>query len=211
MLLQHLMNKERLSTCWIGLAFGLCFVIIWTISHELSGMQANRYHLHFQWESNIPFQWWAVPIYFSLDIAIPFFPLLFRNWKAAISPVATLLAQTMIAAPFFIFIPIQTSYQNNLDGGIWGEVLFNPLGIPNISTWNHAPSLHVAYVFTIAWILGKNARRSQMVLLNIWALLVSLSTMLVHEHHLICVITGFLLFFATTSTVYPYLKRKFES
>ena len=118
MLLQHFMNKERLSTCWIGMAFGLCFVIIWTISHELRGRQANRYHLHFQWESNIPFQWWAVPIYFSLDIAIPFFPLLFRNWKAAISPVATLLAQTMIAAPFFIFIPIQTSYQNNLDGGI---------------------------------------------------------------------------------------------
>jgi hypothetical protein len=32
--------------------------------------------------------------------------------------------------------------------------------------------------------------------------------MLVHEHHLICVLSGFALFVFTITTVYPYLQRK---
>ena len=203
------MSKEKASTIWVALGFSVAFFFLWTVSHELSDMREVRYPLYFDWETSIPFQWWAVPIYFSLDIIVTLFALFFRNWKEAIPPVATLVIQTAIAAPIFILLPIATGYQNELHGGIWGEIFFAPLGAKNISLWNHAPSLHVAYAFTIAWVIGKRNGSCTMFFCLAWATIVSASTMLVHEHHFICVIGGFILFVATITIVYPYLQRKF--
>ena len=124
------------------------------------------------------------------------------------APGLTVVIQTAIAAPIFVLLPIAVGYQNELQGGVWGEILFTPLGAKNISLWNHAPSLHVAYAFTLALTVGKKFGTSAMAIGLTWATAVSLSTMLVHEHHLICVITGFILFVVTISTVYPWLQRK---
>ncbi len=203
------MPANRLSTIWVAIGFTVAFFIIWTISHELSGMRTTRYSLYFDWERNIPFLWLAAPIYFSLDLAVTLFPLWFSNWKEAIAPVLTLIVQTLIAAPFFILVPIATGYENTLDGGVWGEILFNPLDTKNISLWNHAPSLHVAYVFTIAYIVSQHKKSTFKCLTYLWAALVSISTMFVHEHQLICVLSGFALFATTITTTYPLLQRKF--
>ena len=205
------MTKDKASTIWVAIGFTIAFFIIWTVSHELSGMQATRYPLYFDWERNIPFLWLAVPIYFSLDLAVTLFPLWFNNWKEAMAPALTLIAQTLIAAPFFVLIPIATGYENTLDGGIWGQTLFNPLGTKHISLWNHAPSLHVAYVFTIAFIVTQNKSRTFKSMTYFWAVLVSISTMFVHEHHLICALSGFALFAITITTAYPALQRKFAT
>ena len=204
-----MISKEKASTIWVAFSFSVCFFILWTASHELSALREVRYPLYFDWETTIPFQWWAVPIYFSLDIAATFFALFFRNWKEAMAPVLTVIIQTAMAAPIFVLLPIAVGYQNELHGGVWGEILFTPLGAKNISLWNHAPSLHVAYAFTIAWVLGRKYK-GWMPICLLWAVIISISTMLVHEHHFICVIGGFLLFVATITTVYPYLQRKFQ-
>ncbi len=204
------MSKEKASTIWVALGFSVAFFFLWTVSHELSNMREVRYPLYFDWETAIPFQWWAVPIYFSLDIIVTLFALFFRNWKEAIPPVATVTIQTAIAVPVFVLLPITVGYQNDLQGGVWGELLFSPMNAPNISLWNHVPSLHVAYAFTIAWIIGKRSGKFWMFLCMLWAVVISISTMLVHEHHLICLIGGFTLFVATITTVYPYLQRKFQ-
>lgn len=204
------MTANRASTIWVAIGFSIAFMCIWTLSHELSGMQEERYPLYFEWESKIPFCWWAAPIYFSLDIAVTLFPLTFSNWKKAMAPTLTLIAQTLIAAPLFVLVPIAVGYENTLEGGIWGHTMFNPVGAKNISLWNHAPSLHVAYVFTIATIISKQKSAGVQLASYAWAALVSMSTMLVHEHHLVCVLSGFALFAITMSTIYPALKRKFD-
>jgi len=203
-------GKEKASTIWVALGFSIAFFILWTSSHELSALHTTRYPLYFGWETTIPFQWWAVPVYFSLDIVATVFALFFRNWKDAMAPVLTITIQTAIAAPIFVLLPIAVGYQNDLNGGVWGEMLFTPLGSKNISLFNHAPSLHVAYAFTIAWILGRKYGGCWMHLCMLWAVVVSISTMLVHEHHLICISGGLLLFAVTITTVYPFLQRKFN-
>ena len=122
----------------------------------------------------------------------------------------TLLTQAIIAVPFFICIPIATGYTNEMDGGIWGYLIFNPTGLENISLWNHAPSLHVTYAFTIAYILSKGKNTIKKNIIWLWAGSVALSTMLVHEHHLICILGGFLLFVITIMTIYPMFQRKLD-
>ena len=201
-------GNAKASVIWVALGYYVGFTFLWTASHQLSDMRAVRYPLYFEWEASIPFQAWAVPLYFTLDTFVALFPFVFRSWKEAFAPVGTLLVQTAIAAPFFVLVPIAVGYQNDMVSGVWGVYLFEPLGLHNLSQWNHAPSLHVSYAFTLAWVIGKRHGTVAMTLGLIWATVVSISTMLVHEHHLICLLTGFILFVATISTVYPWLQRK---
>ena len=201
-------NNSKASVIWVALGYYVGFTFLWTASHQLSDMRAVRYPLYYEWEASIPFQAWAVPLYFTLDTFVALFPFVFRSWKEAFAPVGTLLVQTAIAAPFFVLVPIAVGYQNDMSSGVWGEYLFDPLGLHNLSQWNHAPSLHIAYAFTIAWTIGKKFGTTAMAIGLLWATAVSISTMLVHEHHLICVITGFILFVVTIPTVYPWLQRK---
>jgi membrane-associated phospholipid phosphatase len=177
------------------------------MSHELSDMRAVRYPLYFAWESKIVFREWALPLYFSLDIAVILFPFLFKSWRDAIAPVGTLLAQTAIAALFFVLVPIDPGYETT---GVWGPYFYDYFGVENLSRWNHAPSLHVSYVFTMAWLIGKRYNNTMLVTSLTWAVAVSISTMLVHEHHLLCVLSGFALFVFTMVSVYPALQRKYN-
>ena len=190
---------------WIALAYYVGFFFLWTVSHELSDMREIRYPLYFEWETNITFRDWALPLYFSLDIAVILFPFLFRSFREAFAPVGTLLVQTAIAAIFFVLVPIEPGYETT---GVWGTYFYDYFPLDNLSRWNHAPSLHVAYVFTIAFAIGKRYGHCMFLLAIIWAIVVSISTMLVHEHHLICLLTGFALFVFTITTVYPWLQRK---
>ena len=200
------MNKtSRASVIWIALAYYFGFFFLWTVSHELSDMREIRFPLYFDWETEIQFRGWALPFYFSLDIAVILFPFLFRSCREAFAPVGTLLVQTAIAAIFFVLVPIEPGYETT---GVWGTYFYDYFALDNFSRWNHAPSLHVAYVFTIAFAIGKRYGHCLLLLATIWAIFVSISTMLVHEHHFICVLTGFVLFVFTITTVYPWLQRK---
>jgi len=200
-------NNSKANLLWIALGYYVGFFFLWTVSHELSDMRAIRYPLYFEWEAGIQFRGWALPLYFSLDIAVILFPFIFRSWREAIAPVGTLLIQTSIAAIFFVLVPIDPGYETT---GVWGSYFYEYFGLENLSRWNHAPSLHVAYACTIAFSLGRLYGRLALLIGWVWAIVVSISTMLVHEHHLICVVSGFALFLFTMVTVYPALQRKYN-
>jgi membrane-associated phospholipid phosphatase len=185
-------SNPKAGVLLVAIVYYASFLFLWTLSHELSDMRAVRYPLYFAWESEIVFRGWALPLYFSLDIA----------------PVGTLFAQTAVAAIFFVLVPIDPGYETM---GVWGPYFYEYFGLENISRWNHAPSLHVSYVFTMAWIIGMRYGKVSMTISLIWACVVSVSTMLVHEHHFICVLSGFALFLFTMVSVYPALQRKYNN
>jgi len=144
---------------------------------------------------------------FRLILQLSCFRLFFCSMRDALPPVGTLLAQTAIAVPFFVFIPLDVGFQNDMQTGIWGTYFFDPLGLENMSQWNHIPSLHVAYAYTIAWVIGRRYGAIQTCIGLVWATSVSISTMLVHEHHLICILSGFALFLITILTIHRWLHK----
>ena len=109
----------------------------------------------FDWESRVPFQPWAIPLYFTLDISVVLLPLVFRSAREAIPPMGLLLLQVVIAAPFFVLLPIENTYLNDMPTGVWGAYLFEPLGMKNVSQWNQTPSLHVTYSLTVATVVAR--------------------------------------------------------
>ena len=81
-------------------------------------------------KQKLTFQGWALPLYFSLDIAVILFPFIFRSWRDAIAPVGTLLVQTAVAAIFFVLVPIEPGYQRN-NWSIWGPYFYEYFGLDN--------------------------------------------------------------------------------
>lgn len=173
------------------------FSIVWTLAHELSDLHAERLALTFDWESRVPFQQWAIPLYFTLDLSVILLPFIFRSAREAIPPMGLLLLQVVIAAPFFVLLPIENSYVNDMPTGVWGAYLFEPLGMKNVSQWNQTPSLHVTYSLTVATVVARRWGGIWWLICFAWAIPVSITTMLVHEHHAVCVAGGLLLYVAT--------------
>ena len=118
-----------------------------------------------------------------------------------------LLLQVVIAAPFFVFLPIENTSLNDMPTGVWGAYLFEPLGMKNVSQWNQTPSLHVTYSLTVATVVARRWGGIWWVIGFAWAIPVSITTMLVHEHHLICVAGGLLLFAATIPLLWVWGRR----
>ena len=65
---KSLIKKKYLGLLFIAIGHLAGFLFIWTIAHELSAMQKVRFPLYFDWESQISFQPWALPIYFSFNV-----------------------------------------------------------------------------------------------------------------------------------------------
>ena len=193
----------RRGAWFVAVIYFIGFSVVWTIAHELSDLHGTRLPLTFEWESRIPLQRWAVPLYFTLDLSVILLPFLFRSAREAIPPMGLLLLQVVIAAPFFVLLPIENAYLDDMPTGVWGAYLFEPLGMKNVSQWNQTPSLHVTYALTVATVIGRRWGGWWWTAGFAWAIPVSLSTMLVHEHHLICVFGGLLLYAATI----PLLRR----
>ena len=112
--------EGRLGALLVALAYYVGFSIVWTIAHELSDLRAVRLPLTFDWEASIPFQLWILPLYFTLDVAVICLPILFRSAREAVPPMGLLLLQVVIAAPFFVLLPIENAYTNDMATGVWG-------------------------------------------------------------------------------------------
>lgn len=200
-------KKDLWGVLLVSLVFAVVWFILWTGADIISNMRQTRYALYLPIEQQIPFVPWAMPVYFSLDVAVIVLPFLFKTWRGALPPMATMLVQTAIAVPFFIFVPIAAGFTIEPVHGIWGEYVLDPLGLPNFCRWNYFPSLHVAFAFTIAVVLGRKWGHAVLVCGLIWACAVSISTLLVHEHHLMDILAGLLLFGVTVPIILPRFER----
>lgn len=195
--------RGRRGAWLVALIYFIGFSVVWTLAHELSDLHGTRLPLTFQWESRIPLQRWAIPLYFTLDLSVILLACIFRSAREAIPPMGLLFLQVVIAAPFFVLLPIENAYVDDMPTGVWGAYLFEPLGLKNVSQWNQTPSLHVTYALTVATVIGRRWGGWWWALGFAWAIPVAVTTMLVHEHHLVCVVGGLVLYAATV----PLLRR----
>ncbi len=191
----------------VAAAYGAGFSLVWGGAHHLTLMHASRLPLWFDWEARVPFQAWALPLYFSMDWIVLFAPFFYRSWRPAAALMTTFFVQLCIAAPFFVLVPIEPGFTNHMPTGVWGTWLFDPLGLPNMSQFNHTPSLHVTYSLTLASALTMwRPAWTRWV----WAIAVCATTLLVHEHHLLCIAGGLVLWLITNWTVRPWATRRFK-
>jgi len=117
----------------------------------------------------------------------------------------TLMVSSAIACTIFLLFPgeMGSSRTDNIQGF---ESLYEALHIID-KPHNLYPSLHITFSSISAFSLFKQTKHKLIhALLILWVILISLSVILTHQHHLFDIATGFVLAWITLKFVYLKLE-----
>jgi len=185
--LERLLVAARFFVPWAALWFG---------SMILSSLWPWRICLALPWESGFPYLPWLVPWYLSLDLMVPLVTLLAPDLDTLRRVYRAMLVQTGVAALVYTVLPQRLGFIGHESGGVW-ENLAQNTGSANLGWHADAPSLHVAFAFTMARLLIPRLCTNEswwpLAAGWIWAVGVMVSTVFVHEHHLADVASGLVL------------------
>jgi membrane-associated phospholipid phosphatase len=161
--------------------------------------------IHFDFELGIPFVPAMTLAYVSMNGLFVLAPFLLRSRRELVALAGALVSAILIAGVGFILWPAEPAFPQPQDLGIWTE-LFHAADRINLR-YNMVPSLHVALTIAAVSILARGNRMLTAAMLWSWGLVICLSTVLTHQHHLIDVATGAALGVAVDRLVYRRIAR----
>jgi fatty acid desaturase/membrane-associated phospholipid phosphatase len=184
--------------------FGLAFLAIYGFSSVEYQSLAQLHDVATRIDALIPFVPWMSVVYLSLVPIMLVVPLVLRTPEKTLPFVATLLAQLVIAAVCFHLYPVALPQPPAIAAGTLAGMFFSLADTANMHG-NGLPSLHVAFALSCAMICWRELSRPKALLLALWSVAISLSTLLTYQHYLMDVTAGVLLAGATMFVLQPML------
>ena len=146
--------------------------------------------LYWEWERNIPIVPWMIWPYLTL-FSLFLLPLFHMN----VNQIAVLSRQSsatlVIAGICFLCFPSHPGFAPVVVDG-WQQPVFHILAMVD-TPYNLAPSLHVVFSALILLGCAEQAPTPWAWGYRFWLVLMSVSTVLVHQHHIVDVMSGLLL------------------
>ncbi|HSF39955.1 MAG TPA: phosphatase PAP2 family protein, partial [Thermoanaerobaculia bacterium] len=164
------------------------FVLVYGGASLLAGLRGELPRLYFAFELDLPFIPALAAVYLTGPLVLAAAPFVLRTWRDITPFFLTLTAETLTAGLCFLLFPVEQAYPPRTASGLWGEV-FRIADALNLDH-NEVPSLHVAFAVTAALVFGRRCGRLGRTLFALWAVFVSASTLLLHEHHLLDLAAG---------------------
>lgn len=189
------MNSERPTIAeriWVCIRLCLWFVFVYNSLNWITSQRNDIGTAVFGWELRlIPFVPAMVVPYWSIDLFFIFAPFVCRTKEELQVFQRRIISAITVAGLCFYFFPLKLLFHAPKVQGVYG-VLLDALNNFN-NFYNLAPSLHIA-LRTILWsVYVPKTSGPLRIFLNIWFFLISASTLLVWQHHVIDVFTGQLL------------------
>ena len=184
--------KDELKVLlFYALAFLICFYFFYGLSSLVYNDDTVGMEVAFAWEKNIPFIPEFAWIYNSLALLLSCSLFIIRKRDRVHGYFIVLCAQVIIASIIFLWLPIEKTFPPRYGAETlpWIFILADTVNLDH----NDFPSLHVCLAFTASLISARYVRPLYALLLIAWAVLIALSTMLIHEHHFIDVAGGLVL------------------
>jgi membrane-associated phospholipid phosphatase len=180
-------------------------VVFWVVYGGTDYLAAGRVlrRVHFDWELGVPFVPAMTLFYLSMYGLFLLAPFLLRSEQQLRALAYALSAAVLAAGIGFLLWPAVPAYPNPENLGRWTG-LFQFADQLNLRH-NMIPSLHVALSVATVAILSHDCNRPLAACLWSWGILISLSTLLTHQHHLLDVATGAALGVAVDRMVYRRL------
>ncbi len=180
----------RRSALW-GAAVSIWFMFVYGGADWLTSRHALRIPVAMPWERKIPFVPGAVVAYMSLYGLFLIAPVMLVDGRQLERLARTLFVLIGASGLGFVLLPADLAYAPLTDAGRWqGWMQFaDALNLH----YNLAPSLHVGLSVACVAAFARSANRWQSVLLWIWAAAIAASTLLTHQHHVLDVISGWML------------------
>ena len=173
-------------------------------TNEIAAQRTSFYQLYFEFEREIPMVPWMIHIYNSFHI------LLFMNFLIIKDPLKikaiaiSLISSSAIASVFFLLLPAELGFSRteNIQGYEFWYNALHWLDHPH----NLVPSLHITFSALSAYVISTEMGSVFLKLIFLlWFLLICSSIVLVHQHHLTDVVSGFVLAVLVKFAVYDKL------
>ena len=176
----------------LSIANTLWFVLVYGGMDSLTARRGFRVPVHFPAELAIPFVPPMTLFYMSIYALFWMAPFILRTRREFRALVITMAFAIFCGGIGFLLFPGDLAFAppREEDLGIWAG-LFHFADKLNL-TYNLLPSLHVAFAVICIAIFSARAPVAGKVLLWFWAAMVAASTVLIHQHHLLDVATGWL-------------------
>ncbi len=178
------------SLAWLALC-GPWFFIAYRFANWFTARRSDVGTWYFEWEKHVPFVPELVVPYWSLDlffIGAFFLPKSRSELRLLGLRVFTMITLTCVC---FLIWPLKFDLPRPMPAG-WTAPLFRVL-YANDLPYNLAPSLHIG-LRCLFWITyGRHLRGWLRSVTRWWFILIGASTLLVWQHHLMDVVTGFLM------------------
>lgn len=180
---------KRLATfaSW-GTLVGIAFFSIYPTTNWLTSFRDHHYSLFFSGELQTPFVPEFIWLYLSMYVLFAL-PPFFLNPPELKRLAKELILATGIAGMAFLLFPARLGFTRMLpEDALYREIFEGLFYVDH--PFNLAPSLHVVYSTTIGMAVAMRVGARLRAALFAWLALIVLSTMLVHQHHLLDVASG---------------------
>lgn len=198
-------HDARLSIT-LALICSVFFLVVFGGASLLSEIIPWRFQVSFQFENSLPFTPWASIVYLSMTLLLGLSLFILRKPEEIIPLFCVLIVEIIIGGLFFVLLPMDTSFPAREAQGFSGW-LFDIANFVNMKR-NYFPSLHVCFAFTAAFFYSNKTNKAGALFFYVWALAISISTLLIHEHYLIDVIAGIVLAFVCWKVVGRWAVRE---
>jgi membrane-associated phospholipid phosphatase len=183
-----------------GAAVGAWFALVYVGADWLTARHGWRVRVHLDLERHTPFVPAALLGYVSEHLLFAMPPFVLRTRRELDALAAAMAAVVFCAGVVFLLVPAAPAFPPPAAMGAWeGPVCFIKwLALPH----NLLPSLHVALSVVCVSVYARRALPPGKVLLWLWAGVIAASTLLLHQHFLLDVLTGAALGWAGARGVY---------
>ncbi|MEM7179295.1 MAG: phosphatase PAP2 family protein [Spirochaetota bacterium] len=175
----------------LGFLFFCIFYSIYGFTSYITSLHAYRWKIHFAFELHIPFLPTFSLVYLSMFAMFLFAPMILPSEREIFAFFLVLCLATAIAGLFFLAFPVVSGFPKRKPYG-WAKHFFFLADTMNLN-YNMLPSLHVTFAYTTAAVYAQYVNLYQNCFFCIWATLVAISTLLIHEHHLLDIFTACIL------------------
>jgi len=175
-------GRAQTYTLWAGMA-GVAFFAVYPTLNWYTALRPNRLHLFVSPELRIPFVPQFIWAYLSMYVLflMPLFLL-----PAARMPALgkQLLAGTLVSGLLFLLLPADLGFMRVVPADpVYANIYASIFGIDR--PHNLVPSLHVIWSSAIILACADIARPPVRIFLYVWLAIVVISTVLVHQHHIL--------------------------
>ena len=171
-----------------AVALSLLFVVLYGVTNWYTSTRTDVGIVRFAWEEHIPLVPAFIFPYMSIDLFFFFGPFLCTSRRELWTHVRRILAVTIIAPLCFLLFPLQLGIDRPEMAGVAGPVyeILKAFDYP----YNMCPSMHVAFTLILRLLYTSHARGWLRWALHVWFALVTMSILLVWQHHVIDLIGG---------------------
>ena len=184
-------KKEFIAYAKLYFLLSILFTLVYGFTNWFTQYREWKLHLYFDFELGIPFIPEFIFIYFSIMLLF-WSPIFFLEVNAFYPLAKSFCFATVTAGLLFLALPAELGFKRP-EKVLGFETIYSllyQLELPH----NLVPSLHITYSFLLSfWNLAYSKNNVWKFVFAVWLLLICLSVLFVHQHHILDIFAGILL------------------